>query len=126
MNIKRYDNTEFRILKACGGLYITNSPYKERALLMMQDGILKNNPFENWKVSGWRFTQKGLEYYDAFMQKVRDSHGHIWELNDYNNEINEFAYESSHCNGPRCINCGFSFCQHCTDEMNIPKCEHKK
>lgn len=41
---------------------------------------------------------------------------HIWKKNDYNNDIDIFAYEEGFCNGPECQKCGYSFCHHCNPE----------
>lgn len=48
--------------------------------------------------------------------------GHKWKLNDYNGGIDIFAYEGHHCNGPECIKCGYSFCQHCTKGKALQNC----
>lgn len=54
--------------------------------------------------------------------RPENSRGHVWELNDYENEdgsrgVDIFAYsEYPYCNGPRCTVCGYGYCHHCHDE----------
>lgn len=45
-----------------------------------------------------------------------DPKGHVWELND-DGGINIFALSDDIHNGPRCANCGYDFCHHCTDTI---------
>lgn len=47
--------------------------------------------------------------------------GHEWER-DERGEVNVFAFTSSHCNGPRCVKCGWGFCHHCLPIATIPSC----
>lgn len=40
---------------------------------------------------------------------------HVWAENDYDGNVDVFGLEFGHHNGPRCVNCGYSFCHHCED-----------
>jgi hypothetical protein len=53
---------------------------------------------------------------------ITDPKGHEWAL--YDGEVNSFAMDAEFHNGPRCVNCGYSFCEHCKDE--IKPCEKPK
>lgn len=136
MRITRFDTIEYDVLQCgvFGGYYLADSEHGQRAILLMQKGIFKNNPPKNWYKSGYIFTKKGNLYYKAFMDKVYKSHGHVWKTiydsnpslyknSEYSKQIDFFAYESGYHNGPQCKNCGFSFCHHCKNEMEIPKCK---
>jgi hypothetical protein len=37
-------------------------------------------------------------------------------------EINTFADSCGFCNGPRCVECGFSFCEHCNPDGYNSEC----
>ena len=58
------------------------------------------------------------------VKKVSDKYSyHVWETYEYKKgsnfdpeDINVFAYEYGHHNGPRCKNCGYYFCQHCNSD----------
>lgn len=39
-----------------------------------------------------------------------------------NGEINTFAMSGGYCNGPVCVECGHSFCQHCRPEEWESEC----
>ena len=61
---------------------------------------------------------------------MRAKHGHKWQTTTYHNEdgteeevVDEFAYSVGNCNGMICVNCGFSFCVHCTNEFTLLPCE---
>jgi hypothetical protein len=42
--------------------------------------------------------------------------GHIWKVDD-DGDLDIFAFACGpYCNGPRCVTCGYGFCQHCTNE----------
>jgi len=43
---------------------------------------------------------------------IANPRGHEWEKNE-DGSINIFALDIGHHNGPRCIKCGYSFCEHC-------------
>jgi hypothetical protein len=139
MEITRFDEIEFQIIN-CGktGGYYLSEEHGERALLMMEQGILHPNPKSNWHVSGWKLTDYGKEYYDVFLAQVHANHGHVWMTNrdsnpdiyddddEYGNSVNIFAYSVGYHNGMQCKNCGFSFCEHCDSEMEIEPCRYKK
>ena len=140
MKIKRFDNTEFRVLQCGkgGGYYPKGTDEGKRALLLMNEGVLQSNPPEKWSYNGYiGFTEYGNKYYDAFMLRVRKKHGHVWETkreaspefyedDERGNEIDTFAYSVGYHNGPRCKKCGFEFCHHCTTEFEVEVCEKKK
>lgn len=136
MNITRFDTIEYDVLQCgvSGGYYPVDSERGQRAIVLMEEGIFNNNPPQEWHKNGYKgFTESGKLYYKAFMEKVRESHGHEWETHydsdpdiydndERGNQINIFAYSSGYHNGPQCKNCGFSFCHHCENEMEIPHC----
>ena len=141
--IKRFDKTEFEVLKhahpdGCG--YYPSEPHKSRAFKLMKEGILIDNPFDNWNISGWKLTRKGLFYYNKFMKRLQERHGHVWMTNKdcdpedykgkrndkYANEINEFAMSEGNHNGPRCKKCGYGFCHHCLSEFDVRNCDKKE
>ena len=123
MDIKRFDEIEFQVLDcAKNGGYYPEGENAARAKVLMSEGIFEFNPEDNWWKTGWKLTDIGQEYYKEFMQKVQQKHGHVWEKNDYNDNVNIFAYSNGYHNGPKCINCGYEFCQHCKCEINIPVC----
>ncbi|RKY70522.1 MAG: hypothetical protein DRP97_03605 [Candidatus Latescibacterota bacterium] len=134
--IKRFDETEFDILKHAsprGYGYYLDDLHRERAEILMADGILENIPPENWHIAGWKLTKKGLKYYDDFIAAVRTAHGHEWKTyrdsypEDYadddkdGDEIDIFAYSAGRHNGMVCKKCGFSFCHHCQTEFSLIK-----
>ena len=133
--MKRFDEIEYLVLRCAspdGMGHIPKDPHRTRALLLMEEGIIKENPEDNWSQSGWKLTDKGLKHWNKFVNEVRKNHGHVWmtrkesdpDLYDgdteYDNQIDTFAYTpSEYCNGPVCKNCGYGFCQHCTIEFEI-------
>lgn len=126
-NIRRFDKIEFDVLEASYTGMFYNSPESDnakRALLLMSEDIIKNNPFEKWSETGWKLTEKGHKYYLEFMELVREKHGHIWKTDDDGN-IDIFAYSAGYHNGMVCKNCGYSFCKHCNSEFDIPECKNK-
>lgn len=139
MKIKRFDSIEFDVLRCGerGGYYPLETEQGQRALLLMREGVYNDNPPGMWWKDGYKgFTKKGEGYYKTFMEKVRATHGHVWETNnetspdiydddEYGKRINSFAYSEGYHNGPRCKNCGYSFCEHCMNEMEIPACSAK-
>lgn len=135
MEIKRFDDTELVVLSAAMKMhYCTGDIYVERALVLMEEGILVDSPLTEWYLSGLNLTPMGVEYYAAFMQKMRQTHGHVWLTNTelgffkdtkYGDEISMFAYAEGYHNGPKCKNCGYTFCEHCTSEMEISHCFYK-
>lgn len=46
---------------------------------------------------------------------------HKW-CHDRDGYIDIFAFSSGHCNGPRCVRCGESFCHHCHPECYDEPC----
>jgi len=55
-------------------------------------------------------------------QEWRTNHnGHQWELNE-DGELNQFALDYEFCNGPRCVLCGLSFCEHHDNGMPLEYC----
>jgi hypothetical protein len=40
---------------------------------------------------------------------------HVWDRNA-DGSIDQFALDVDYHNGPRCVNCGESFCWHCTED----------
>lgn len=45
---------------------------------------------------------------------VSNSMGHEWALNDHGS-VDAMAMWSGDHNGPRCVRCGYTFCEHCQD-----------
>lgn len=43
----------------------------------------------------------------------KNAKGHVWKLDDYNEEVDIFAFDAGNHNGPMCIKCGYGFCHHC-------------
>lgn len=140
MKIKRFDEVEFKCLKCAhpdGMGYYSSGLYAVRALVLMKEGIIKNNPQDNWIKTGWSLTKNGLKYYEEFYKKLMEKHGHVWKTykdtqpkdygkdSKYANEIDIFAMSEGTCNGPKCKKCGYSFCQHCTSEFNVKECVEK-
>jgi hypothetical protein len=141
INIQRFDKIEFEVLihthpDGCG--YYPEDPHKTRALLLMEEGILIDNPYDNWWKSGWKLTPKGVEYHDAFLKKLRDKHGHQWKTNrdsnpkhyknsnsKYADKIDIFALSYGNHNGYECKKCGYSFCMHCLSEFDVKECTKK-
>ncbi len=135
MEIKRFDNLEFKVLDASnGGMYSLREDYAERALSLMAEGIIKDNPQQKWGDSGWKLTEQGRQYYRAFLEQMRAKHGHVWMLrkesnpesyedgDEYGNGVDIFAYSVGYHNGMVCNKCGFSFCVHCDSEMELDAC----
>jgi hypothetical protein len=137
MKITRFDELEYCVLNcSVNGMFSQEEDAKERALLLMNEGIFNENPISNWWRSGWKLSDTGKEYYKEFMDAVREKHGHIWmtyrdsepELyknDDYGNTVDLFAYSEGNHNGYVCKKCGYSFCMHCTSEFNVPECWKK-
>lgn len=136
--IKRFDDIEFDCLNAANnGCYYPKGLMKDRALLLMEEGIFEHNPYENWAYSGWKLTEIGKQYWKEFLDAVRERHGHVWkthrdiypedydEDSEYGNSIDIFAYEMGYHNGPQCKKCGYSFCEHCLSEFDVPECKKK-
>ncbi len=139
MKIKRFDELEFSILNIIElGMYSLDEDAGERAILLMKEGILVDNPKNNWVISGWKFTEEGEIYCKEFMELLRKEHGHIWMTykdtdpefyknkdDPYLDRIDPFAYSEGYHNGYICKKCGYSFCTHCTPEFNVPECIRK-
>ena len=55
-----------------------------------------------------------------------DPRGHEWKMKDREEgedsagEIDTFAFSHDLHNGPECVKCGYSFCEHCAN--SIPSC----
>ena len=52
-----------------------------------------------------------------------DPRGHEWKMKeeeDSAGEIDTFAFSHDLHNGPECVKCGYSFCEHCAN--SIPSC----
>jgi hypothetical protein len=128
MQINRFDEIEYEILIHANpdgfGVALDN-PHKDRALLLMKEGILVKNPYKNWLKTGWNLTPEGLKYRELFINKLRKQHGHEWLTLDECDKIDSFAYSSGFHNGPRCKKCGYEFCKHCTSEFVIDECIKK-
>lgn len=135
MEIVRFDKTEFAVINAShSGAYSLNEELGERASLLMEQGVLHTNPKSNWSNTGWKLTDYGKQYYDAFLEQVHANHGHIWmthretnpdlyeEGDEYGNSIDAFAYFVGYHNGMVCKKCGFGFCMHCKSEFEIEHC----
>ena len=140
MNIKRFDRIEFEVLEHAhpdGTGYFPNYPHKDRALLLMEEGVLVKNPLKNWIDFGWKLTKEGIEYHNSFMEKLRKRHNHKWKTNrdsspedykegdEYGDKIDTFAYSIEHHNGMECKKCGFTFCKHCKSEFDVKKCKEE-
>ena len=141
MKIKRFDETELRVL-LCGeggGYYPVDTDEGKRALVLMEEGILQHNPASSWLKEGYKgLTEYGKEYYKAFMVRLAKKHGHVWmterdshpdfyDSDDENgNKIDVFAYEVGNHNGMRCKKCGYGFCHHCITEFEVEKCTSKE
>jgi hypothetical protein len=39
-----------------------------------------------------------------------------------NGEINKWAISGEYCNGPECVECGYTFCEHCHPEEYDSEC----
>lgn len=51
---------------------------------------------------------------------------HKWKRRDYDKrKVDNFALDSGYHNGPKCVNCGESFCVHCHPERLKEKCQGK-
>jgi hypothetical protein len=136
MKMKRFDTVEYKVMQCGKGgtYYPDDTDEAERALLLMDEGVFEKNPRNRWSESGWKFTKRGEQYYQAFMKAVREKHGHIWKThrdNDpdsyqegdvYGDIIDIFALSHGYHNGPECKKCGYSFCQHCDCEFDVPHC----
>lgn len=49
--------------------------------------------------------------FKKFYQRLRDA-GHTLELDECGN-VDDFAMSYEHHNGPRCVTCGETWCEHC-------------
>lgn len=47
--------------------------------------------------------------------------GHEWATND-DGSVDFFGYDVEYCNGPRCVRCGYAFCEHCFKEIPQEDC----
>ena len=60
---------------------------------------------------------------------VTNPNGHVWETlpEEDGGGINFFAQEAEFHNGPRCVKCGFTFCEHCdgyySGSRELPVCK---
>jgi hypothetical protein len=48
----------------------------------------------------------------------KNTRGHIWER-CADGDIDIFAFDEGHHNGPVCSSCGYSFCHHCQEDPSI-------
>ena len=134
---KRFDEIEYdlaAILDSGMGHY-NDDEHAERAMLWMEEGLIKTNPRKNWIRSGWKTTELGKKHIAAILKETRARHGHVWmthheldpdyENDEYGKSIDWFALSSGYHNGPRCKKCGYEFCHHCLSEWEIPPCNAK-
>lgn len=63
------------------------------------------------------------ELKDPFIQKLKDA-GHILALNE-DGTVDVFRLDVGYHNGPECLLCGESWCQHCCLNHVIPQCASK-
>lgn len=70
-------------------------------------------------------TMNFSEYFSSFPY-LHDTQGHVWETYEDDKEVNTFAYQKGFHNGPVCVNCGMSFCEHCTDGIIPYPCPSAK
>ncbi len=130
-----FDQIEFDVLKCSkDGGYFRGHEHVARAIHLMSIGILENSPQDKWSYSGWKLTELGELYYEGFMKKVQEKHGHVWmthkesnpdlynDDSEYSNSVDIFAYEVGFHNGMKCKKCGYEFCMHCTSEFEVEKC----
>jgi hypothetical protein len=45
---------------------------------------------------------------------VANARGHQWRL-DERGDVDDFGLDVDYHNGPVCVSCGYSFCQHCQE-----------
>ena len=84
----------------------------------------------------WKFESIDEEAKRLFPDKPIFRHTeyatHEWEK-DEKGQIDEWAMDIGFCNGPRCVRCGYTFCEHCNkdgwdntdcvvDEIRCPNC----
>lgn len=55
---------------------------------------------------------------------ITNPKGHEWRKNE-NGNVDVMAYSFGDCNGPVCVKCDFSFCQHCTGDKVTEECPKK-
>lgn len=53
--------------------------------------------------------------------KPEKHEGHLWKKDDQG-RTDHFAFDHMYCNGPECLICGYSFCEHCHPEGYESKC----
>jgi hypothetical protein len=44
---------------------------------------------------------------------INATRGHTWRTRSDGITVHDFAYDDENHNGPRCVTCGFYFCEHC-------------
>jgi hypothetical protein len=89
----------------------------------MELGLIHKKPKEEWSQSGYEATKKGFQLYRQWLASMREKHKHIWKRSDYDrSKIDVFGYSEGNHNGPICVICRFSYCQHCRDEDDLPEC----
>ncbi len=56
---------------------------------------------------------------------VTNPNGHQWATlpEEDGGGINFFAQEAEFHNGPMCVKCGYTFCEHCCDPHPLPPCD---
>ena len=52
---------------------------------------------------------------------ITNPKGHVWSIDEEGGKVNIFAMSEGFHNGPICVNCGYSFCEHC--KTDIPECQ---
>jgi hypothetical protein len=50
---------------------------------------------------------------------------HKWQKTT-DGKINEWAVSGGYCNGPKCVECGYSFCEHCNPNGYNSECPGRK
>lgn len=62
------------------------------------------------------------EWVDAWHNLCRER-GHVLKTYDDDTRVDQFVTSGGYCNGPGCVNCGWSACMHCDFEgKDIPAC----
>ncbi len=126
------DQITFSILRCAqpeGMGYINN----DIALSLMQEGLIKDVPKENWWKEGYKATPKGIHIFKEWLQELRTRHQHQWKTkadNDwcddkrtkYAKRVDDMAFCEGYHNGFQCKKCGFKFCVHCHTELDVKPC----
>ena len=51
---------------------------------------------------------------------IENANGHVWKKDEDGN-VDSLAMDVEFHNGPVCVNCGYSFCEHC-DSHELKPC----